>query len=107
MEGAVWEFLWCVSKTTKEIAKDGHTVGLVLGGKVINSKMIAKELHTKERKVRRNLNKLEDQGYIQRVRYMYGYRVLVMKSKRSLRNKISGKALNALMEEITNKWSIK
>jgi len=38
---------------------------------------------------------------------MYGYRVLVMKSKRSLRNKISGKALNALMEEITNKWSVK
>jgi len=75
---AVWEFLWCIDRTTKEA--DG--VGLVLGGKEVSAKMISDDLGITDRTVRANLKKLERAGYVTLRQGKHGYLITVPKSKK-------------------------
>lgn len=75
---AVWEFLWCIDRTTKEV--DG--VGLVHGGKDVTCKTIGDDLGLSERTVRRNLNQLEAAGYVTLQKGQRGYVISVPKSKK-------------------------
>lgn len=80
---ALWEFLWCIDKTTKEIPDDtGDIVGLVLGGKPINLSEISRDLGIDRSTVLRNLGKLEDEGYVGIIRAPYGLILKVRNSKK-------------------------
>lgn len=81
---ALWEFLWCINKTTKEIEEDGEKVGLVLGGKPINLSDIANELGGSKSTIHRNIEKLEEEGYLTLVRAPYGIIIKVRNSKKWL-----------------------
>jgi len=69
---AIWEFLWCIDKTTKEITEDGRNWGLVYSGKPVTCEVIAQEYGINERTIRRNLERLETEGYIKIIRAPYG-----------------------------------
>jgi DnaD/phage-associated family protein len=93
---ALWEFLWLISKTTKEIEENGETLGIVLGGKPIKVSEISEELGSSERTVKRNISRLKEFGYIETIRAPYGeiYRIRKSKkftSKRSAKNGTSEK----------------
>lgn len=80
---AVWEFLWCISRTTKEeVDADGTVWGWVFGGKPIKHEEIAAELCSSARSVRRNLLRLKDEHYIDTIRAPYGEIIKVRKSKK-------------------------
>jgi DNA-binding MarR family transcriptional regulator len=79
---AIWEFLWLISKVTKEIEEEGETWGIVLGGKPVKLAEIAAELGGSERNVKRNIARLKDEGYIEAVRAPYGEIYKVRKSKK-------------------------
>jgi len=79
---AVWEFLWCIRKITKEVKNGKSTVGLVLGGKPIKTKDIAQDLHIHPKTVEENLRRLEKGGYIKLIRVPYGQIIEVNNSKR-------------------------
>jgi DeoR-like helix-turn-helix domain len=74
--GALWEFLWCLDRITKE--KEG--VGIVLGGKPVISEEVAKGFGVCEQTVRRHFDRLEKQGYIERILTPYGYSIRVRNS---------------------------
>ena len=80
MGSAVWEFMWILDKMTKIDTEKG--TGLVLGGKPIKSKEISEDLGVSSRTVRGNLNKLEDNGYIETTRTPYGSRIKVINAKK-------------------------
>lgn len=70
INAALWEFLWCLDRTTEE--RDG--VGLVLGGKPMKLSQIVAGIKGSNREtVRRNVEHLEKEGYIRRRRTPYGY----------------------------------
>ncbi|ADU95315.1 hypothetical protein GYMC52_2949 [Geobacillus sp. Y412MC52] len=79
---AIWEFLWLVSKVTKEVQEEGETLGIVLGGRPVKLAEIAAELGGSERTVKRNIARLKDEGYIETVRAPYGEIYKVRKSKK-------------------------
>ena len=82
---AVWEFLWCIDKTTRERSEaDGSKTGLVLGGKPVSAEEIGRDLDGKDPKaVRANLDRLEKNGYIRRpLRTPYGYTIEVLRSEK-------------------------
>jgi DNA-binding MarR family transcriptional regulator len=79
---ALWEFLWCISSTTKEQEEDGETVGIVLGGKPVSYNEVAKELGGSKSTVKRNFERLEEYGYIRTKRTPYGHVIKVRKSKK-------------------------
>lgn len=70
---ALWEFLWCLDKITKEAAG----TGVVLGGAPVKVGEIASDLGKGEHSVRRNLDRLERAGYIERTRTPYGFTIRV------------------------------
>ncbi|QPA31605.1 helix-turn-helix domain-containing protein [Thermaerobacillus caldiproteolyticus] len=88
---AIWEFLWLVSKVTKEVQEEGETWGIVLGGKPVKLAEIAAELGESERNAKRNLARLKDEGYIETVRAPYGEIYKVRKSKKFISKKRSAK----------------
>ena len=57
---AVWLYLWCVDRSTRE--EDG--VGWIFGGKAINYEQIASDLGQPIRTLRRWMKKLKDGDYI-------------------------------------------
>ena len=57
---AVWLFLWCIDRQTRE--KDG--LGWVYGGKLLTHEEIAEEMGRRERTVRRWCKLLENEDYI-------------------------------------------
>jgi biotin operon repressor len=79
---ALWEFLWCISATTKEIEQEGSLLGVVLGGKPVSYNDVAKELGGSKSTVKRNFEKLEEQGYISMKRTPYGHIIHVLNSKK-------------------------
>jgi hypothetical protein len=75
---ALWEFVWCIDKITKE--RDG--IGLVFGGAPVKIEDIAADLERGEHSVRRNLKRLEDKKYIERTRTPYGFTISVRNSRK-------------------------
>jgi DNA-binding Lrp family transcriptional regulator len=75
---ALWEFLWCIDRTTEE---EGG-IGKVLGGKEVTATEIGEELGVSSRTCRTNLNRLDDHGYIRLIKGRYGFRIEVPKSKK-------------------------
>jgi hypothetical protein len=75
---ALWVFLWCIDRVTKEEAGSGF----VLGGTVVNARRIANELDDSERTIRRHLERLEGQGYIALKRFSYGFVITLMNSRK-------------------------
>jgi DNA-binding Lrp family transcriptional regulator len=75
---ALWEFVWLIDKITEEV--DGK--GIVLGGAPIKIERIAGELDRCERTVRRNLDRLQDEIYIERTRTPYGFTIRVRNSRK-------------------------
>jgi hypothetical protein len=73
---AVWEYLWCLDRITRE--RNG--VGIVLGGKPVNSVEIAKSFGVGEKTVRTHLERLEARQYIQRTLTPRGYSIRVLNS---------------------------
>lgn len=79
MGSSVWEFMWCIDKVTKI---DDKGIGWVLGGKPIRLKEIAEQMDVDEDTVGVNLDKLEEQNYITKLRTPYGIQIKVMKIKK-------------------------
>ncbi|RJS60142.1 winged helix-turn-helix domain-containing protein [Bacillus sp. PK3_68] len=79
---ALWEFLWCISTTTKEVMEDGELLGIVLGGKPVSYNDVAKEMGGSKSTVKRNFEKLEEEGYILMTRTPYGHIIKVRNSKK-------------------------
>lgn len=75
---ALWEFLWCIDRVTKEV--DGE--GLVLGGSPVSYSQVAEELGSGKSTVKRNFERLEEHGYIFLKRTPYGHIITVKKSKK-------------------------
>lgn|SRR6266850_1005148 len=78
---AVWVYLWCLRRTTREV--DG--IGLVLGGTPIKTGRIANELGVTPRSVSTDLAHLRSCGYLATKRVPYGLIITVAKSKRKLK----------------------
>lgn len=76
MGTAVWEYMWCIDKVTK-IDEDG--TGWVLGGKPMKLSEISA---MSENTTSRNLNKLEENGYINLKHTSYGVIITVNKAKK-------------------------
>jgi hypothetical protein len=78
MGPALWVFLWCLDRITKEELD----VGLVLGASVVTTARIAHELKDSERTIRRHLERLARHGYIRLKRTPYGFVITVAKSRK-------------------------
>lgn len=91
---AIWEFLWCISKTTREIKEDDENWGIVLGGKPVKHAEIADDLGTNERTIRRNMARLKEEGYIDTVRAPYGEIIRVRNSKKFIQNRTDKNGLS-------------
>lgn len=69
-------FVWFIDRTTQE--QDG--IGIVLGGKPVTAEEVAESMGVDERTTRRQMDRLEHHGYIERTLTPRGYTVRVMKS---------------------------
>jgi hypothetical protein len=78
MGPAVWEFLWCLDKITGET----NGMGWVLGKQPVKASQIARDLHESRETACDNLTRLEQHGYIIRVRTPYGFQIGVPKSRK-------------------------
>ena len=78
MGEAVWEFLWCIDKTTVE----ENGIGWVLGKKPITIDQIADELEESWRTAQRHLETLKNCRYITITRASKGMIIGVLKSKK-------------------------
>lgn len=76
MGSAVWEFMWCLDKMTA-IDKSGK--GVVLGGKPVQLHEIGMG---HDNTTSRNMQKLEDAGYIKTTRTPYGMVIYINKPKK-------------------------
>lgn len=88
---ALWEFLWFISKTTKEFQEGNESLGIVLGGRPIKVEEIIEELGISEKTVRRNITRLKQHGYIETTRAPYGEIYRVRRSKKFLKSKVKSK----------------
>jgi hypothetical protein len=75
---ALWEFVWLIDKITEEVGGKG----IVLGGAPVKIERIAAELDRCGRTVRRNLDRLQDENYIERTRTPYGFTIRVRNSRK-------------------------
>lgn len=89
MGAAIWAFIWCIDRITSE--SDG--VGLVAGGSPVKVNDVAATLKADAHTARRQLDHLQEQGYITRERAPHGYVIRVLNShkwgiwsKRSAKN---------------------
>lgn len=73
---ALWEFLWCIDKTTKE--KNG--IGYVYGGKPVTFAEIAEDLGVSEKTIQRHIERLYLAGYIEQIVTPHGQQIRVIKS---------------------------
>lgn len=82
MGSAIWEFVWCLDRITRE----ENGVGFVNGGAPVRAKQIARDFKTRggktvdEDTVRVNLKRLKRKGYLRLRRTPYGQVIEVMKS---------------------------
>jgi hypothetical protein len=78
---ALWSFAWLIDRIPKNGEQNG--VGLVLGGKPIKiSEMVETMRGSSYKGVRRQLDTLEEQGYISRRRTPYGFVIEVRNSRK-------------------------
>ncbi|KYD12412.1 helix-turn-helix domain-containing protein [Saccharococcus caldoxylosilyticus] len=91
---AIWEFLWLISKVTKEVQEEGETWGIVLGGRPVKIAEIVADLGGNERNIRRNLAKLKEHGYIESKRAPYGEIFRVRKSKKFNHSRVDKNVLS-------------
>jgi hypothetical protein len=75
---AIWVFLWCIDRVTKE--QSG--VGFVLGGSVVTAGKIADELGYSDRTIRQHLHSLAGHGYITMKLAAHGFIITVAKSQK-------------------------
>lgn len=74
---AIWEFVWCIDRVTKERG----SVGLVFGGAPVKLSSIIQDLKGSNREtVRRHMDLLEKANYIRRRRTPYGCLIEVLNS---------------------------
>ncbi|MDX5475052.1 MAG: DnaD domain protein [Bacillaceae bacterium] len=85
---ALWEFLWFISKTTRDVSEDDETWGIVLGGKPIKQSEIAEEMGVSESTVKRNISRLKQFGYVEAKRAPYGEIYRVRNSKKFKKRKV-------------------
>lgn len=85
---ALWLFLWLISSTTNEVEKDGVTWGIVLGNKPLKLKEMAEVFDVNEKTIRRWLDDLEKNGYINVNRAPYGLMISVRNSKKFKRERM-------------------
>ncbi len=105
---ALWEFLWMIAKTTKEVKDDeGETWGIVLGGKPIKLSEIAEDIGTSERTIQRNISRLKDYGYIQSVKTPYGDIFKVKNSKKFYKNRHDKSVVSEEKRDDKNGMSLK
>lgn len=91
---AIWEFLWCIDRTTaEEVDEAGERWGVVLGGVPVKHQRIAEELGSSVRTVKRNLAHLKAEEYIITVRAPYGEIIRVRKNKKNFSEKRSAKTV--------------
>ncbi len=82
MGSAIWEYIWCLDRITRE--KDG--IGFVNGGAPVKAKQIARDFKkmgdktVDEDTVRINLKKLKGEGYLRLRRTPYGQVIEVTNS---------------------------
>ena len=79
---AIWEFIWFISKTTKEFQEGDERLGIVLGGKPIKHAEIAIDLGVSESTVKNHVNRLKKYKYIETKRAPYGEIYYVKNSKK-------------------------
>ncbi|WP_347722785.1 hypothetical protein [Lysinibacillus capsici] len=84
---ALWEFLWLISKVTKEIVENDETIGIVLGGRPVKNIEMSESLGYSLAKVERNISTLKKQGYITTKRTPYGNIFKVKNSKKFYKNR--------------------
>jgi hypothetical protein len=99
MGSAVWEYMWTIVRTTKEIERDGRCWGLVRGGAPVKIEEIAAECGWDPRTVRRNLARLQVGGYLELKRAPYGLIISVAQSRKW--NKLKADALPGDRPEVT------
>jgi hypothetical protein len=95
MGSAVWEFMWCLDKITRVDVKG---IGFVLGGKPVNLSDLSTQLGTVEMTTSRNLDRLEESGYILKLRTPYGIVIKVNKAKKRFNKDVDSKGLNKNVE---------
>ena len=79
---ALWEFIWCINRQTKEIVNAGEKWGKVFGGRPINAEEIAADLGLHPQTVRNNLKRLEKHNYIKIIRNQHGLKIYVANPKK-------------------------
>ncbi|MCM3618725.1 DnaD domain protein [Sutcliffiella horikoshii] len=84
---ALWEFLWFISKTTKEFIEGEENLGIVLGGKPIKFADIVEDLGSSESTVKKHVNRLKKYKYIESKRTPYGEIYYVRNSKKFKKNR--------------------
>jgi hypothetical protein len=82
MGSAVWEYMWTIVRTTKEVERDGQCWGLVRGGAPVKIEEIAAECGWDPRTVRRHLTRLQKGGYLDLKRAPYGLIISVAQSRK-------------------------
>jgi hypothetical protein len=83
MKDAVWYFLWCVDRTTKEVADEsGNVYGVVLGGMPCRDEDLAGTFGVHVNTIRKWRKRLTKEGYIETTRTPIGYSIKVVKSKK-------------------------
>lgn len=84
---ALWEFLWLISKVTKEVVEGDETIGIVLGGRPVKNIEMSESLGYSLAKVERNISALKKHGYITTKRTPYGNIFKVKNSKKFYKNR--------------------
>jgi hypothetical protein len=79
---ALWEFLWLIDRITAEETDGADIVGWCLGKTPILIERIARDLGEDERTARRNVESLDEFGYIVRKRTPRGYIIGVTNSRK-------------------------
>lgn len=83
MGDSIWYFMWCVDRTTKEVADGtGNVYGTVLGGMPCHDKDIASSFGVHVNTIRTWRIRLTKEKYIKATRTPNGYSIKVLKSKK-------------------------
>lgn len=82
MGPAIWVFLWCISKTTKEVIIENEQLGIVLGGKSVKYTEIAEDLGVSKKTISRYIGDLVEHGYLKTIQAKYGVIIQVRRSKK-------------------------
>jgi hypothetical protein len=83
MADSIWYFMWCVDRTTKEVADGtGNVYGIVLGGMPCHDQDIASAFGVHVNTIRTWRIRLTKEKYIQTTRTPNGYSIKVLKSKK-------------------------